>query len=154
MTAIVGAMRAGESAAKKQRGRPFPKGKSGNPKGRPAGSRNKATLAAEALLAGEAKALTRKCIALAKKGDPTALRLCMERICSPTKGRPVTLELPPIESVHDVLAAQALVVAAMSAGEITPDEAATISEVLEARRRTFEIVDMERRLAALESRKR
>ena len=143
-----------ESTGGKQgRGR-WRKGQSGNPRGRPAGSRNKATLAAEALLAGEAAKLTRKCIRMALAGDPVAMRLVMERICSPTKGRPVALQLPPIESVQDVLAAQALVVAAMSAGEITPDEAATISEVLEARRRTFEVVDMERRLVALESRKR
>src|SRR3984893_14514367 len=36
------------------RGRPFEKGRSGNPGGRRRGSRNKATLAAAALLAGEA----------------------------------------------------------------------------------------------------
>ena len=43
--------------AKKQRGRPFKAGRSGNPEGRPRGSRNKATIAVEALLDGEAKAI-------------------------------------------------------------------------------------------------
>jgi hypothetical protein len=52
----------------KTRGRPFAPG---NP-GRPKGSRNKATLAAEALLDGEAEALTRKAIELALAGDVTA----------------------------------------------------------------------------------
>jgi hypothetical protein len=33
-----------ENTAKKQRGRPFKAGRSGNPEGRPRGSRNKATL--------------------------------------------------------------------------------------------------------------
>jgi len=48
-----------ENTAKKQRGRPFKAGRSGNPEGRPRGSRNKATMAVEALLDGEAKAIAR-----------------------------------------------------------------------------------------------
>lgn len=39
------------------RGRPFEKGRSGNPAGRRTGSRNKATLAAAALLEGGSGAL-------------------------------------------------------------------------------------------------
>jgi hypothetical protein len=62
--------------APKTRGRPFQPGNAG----RPRGSRGKATVAAEKLLDGEAKALTRKAIDLAKEGDTTALRLCLERI--------------------------------------------------------------------------
>ena len=49
------------------RGRPFEKGRSGNPTGRRLGSRNKATLAAAALLAGESEALTRTAVELAQK---------------------------------------------------------------------------------------
>ena len=60
------------------RGRPFEKGRSGNPAGRRTGSRNKATLAAAALLAGESEALIRKAVELALAGDPTAMRLCIE----------------------------------------------------------------------------
>jgi hypothetical protein len=56
------------------------KGVSGNPAGKPKGARHKTTLAVQALLDGEAEALTRKCIELAKEGDTTALRLCMERL--------------------------------------------------------------------------
>src|SRR5215203_5958726 len=63
----------------------------GNP-GRPPGARNKATLAALALLEGEAEALTRRCVELALAGDTTALRLCLERLLP--KGRPVRLQLP------------------------------------------------------------
>ena len=54
------------------RGRPFEKGRSGNPAGRRAGSRNKATLAAAALLEGGSEALTQKAMDLALVGDPTA----------------------------------------------------------------------------------
>jgi hypothetical protein len=58
----------------------FKPGQSGNPEGRPKGARNRATLAAERLLDGEADTLTRKAIQLAQQGDTTALRLCIDRI--------------------------------------------------------------------------
>jgi len=54
------------------RGRAFEKGRSGNTLGRRVGCRNKTTIAAAALLAGEAEALTRKAVELALVGDPTA----------------------------------------------------------------------------------
>jgi hypothetical protein len=52
------------------RGRPFEKGQSGNPAGRRVGCRNKTTIAAAALLTGEAEALTRRAVELAIVGDP------------------------------------------------------------------------------------
>ena len=48
---------AAANTAKKQRGKQFKKGKSGNPAGRPEGSRNKATILAQDLLDGQAEAL-------------------------------------------------------------------------------------------------
>ena len=72
----------------------------GNP-GRPLGARHKATLAAEAILDGEAEALTRKAVEKALEGDATALRLCLERIVPARKDRPITFELPQIDSVAE-----------------------------------------------------
>jgi hypothetical protein len=73
--------------AKRARGRPFPKGQSGNPAGRPRGSSNRATRAAEMLLDGEATALTRKAVELALAGDQAALRLCLDRTVAPRRDR-------------------------------------------------------------------
>jgi hypothetical protein len=70
----------------------------GSPRRRRPGSRNKATLAAAALLAGESEALTRKAVELALAGDPTAMRLCIERLLPPCRERTVKFTLPPIES--------------------------------------------------------
>ena len=77
---------------------PFEKGRSGNPLGRRVGRRNKTTIAAAALLVGEAEALTRKAVELALVGDPTALRLCIERVLPQCRERAVKFALPPIET--------------------------------------------------------
>src|SRR5437588_12578730 len=71
------------------RGRPFERGRSGNPAGRRTGSCNKTTEAAAALLAGESEALTRRAVELALGGDPTAMRLCIERVLPACRERVV-----------------------------------------------------------------
>ena len=48
--------------------------------------------------------------------------------------------------------AQAALVAALSRGEVTPEEAAAIASVLETQRRAFETLDHEQRLGAIEAR--
>src|SRR5260370_33248870 len=80
--------------AGKRRGPPCVRGESGNPAGRPMGARHKATVAAEALLDGEAEALTRKAVEMALAGDGTALRLCLDRILPPRRERPVRVTTP------------------------------------------------------------
>src|SRR5260370_6780136 len=74
------------NTAGNQRGRPFVKGQSGCPAGKPKGARHRSTLAAEALLDGEAEQLMRKTVELALGGDTIALRLCLDRIIPP-RGR-------------------------------------------------------------------
>ena len=133
------------------RGRPFAKGQSGNPAGRPAGARNKKTLAAAVLLEGEAEALTRLAVELAFAGDPTALRLCIERILPPCRERAVKFALPPIESAADIAPAMKAVTAALAAGAITPGEAATIAAVVDTFMRAIETSDFERRLRLVEA---
>ena len=131
------------------RGRPF---ELGNP-GRPKGSRNKATVAAEALLDGEAETLTRKAIDLANAGDTTALRLCIERILPARKDRPVSISLPPIASPADAVTVLAAITSAVSDGEITPMEASELSKVVDSYTRAVETRDIVARLDRLEAEK-
>src|SRR5262245_18755487 len=112
-----------------QRGRPFEPGVSGNPNGRPRGSRNKTTIALESLLDGQTTALTQKAIDLALAGDITALRLCLDRILTPRKDRPVAFTLPPIETAQDAAKSISAVLAAVAAGDITPADAGEISKL-------------------------
>src|SRR5437868_2117381 len=117
--------------AKKGRGRPFPKGQSGNPAGRPRGSSNRATRAAEMLLDGDATALTRKAVELALAGDQAPLRLCLDRTVAPRRERAVELALPPIHSADDILAAMKVISGAVGRGAITPGEGFTLSQMIE-----------------------
>lgn len=143
-----------EKPARKQSGRPFPKGVSGNPAGKPKGARHKLTILAEQLMEADAEAVVRKVIDAAKAGDMTAARLILERIAPPRKGRPIQLQdLPEITKASDVLAALAHVVRATMAGTITPDEATLLAGILEANRRSIETADLETRIAAIEAAK-
>jgi len=137
----------------KQKGRPFSKGVSGNPAGRPQGSRNKATLAVEALMDGQAETITQKAVDLALEGDTTALRLCLERILPPRKSRPINIALPEVKTAEGVAEAQGAVVKAVANGELTPEEGIVITNILETRRKAIETQDHENRISALEGRK-
>jgi hypothetical protein len=144
-----------EITAQKQlerRGRPFPKGRSGNPQGRPVGARNAATLIAEQLLDGEAEALTRKVIAKAKEGDMSALRLCLDRILPPRRERPLKFKLPALECAGDAAAAMAALTQAVGLGNITAGEAADLSKLVESYIHILEITELDQRLRALETR--
>ena len=140
----------GEQQEKRGEGRRFSKGQSGNPGGRPKGARNRTTLAVESLLQGEAEAITRTAIELAKSGDTVALRLILERVVPVRRGKPVCFDLPLIEKAEDVSTALGAILMAMARGELTPDEAATIAGILETKRKAIETVEIETRLATLE----
>jgi hypothetical protein len=132
----------------------FVKGQSGNPAGKPQGCRNHATRTAEALLDGEAEALTRKAVTLALGGDALALRLCLDRVIAPRRDRPVQFALPPITDVADVAdvaKAMTAITAAVAEGAITPGEGAEVAKVVDALVRAIEASDFDRRLTALEA---
>jgi hypothetical protein len=140
-----------ENAGPIQGGR-FQPGRSGNPAGKPKGARNRATRAAEALLDGESEELTRKAIELAKAGDGTALRLCLERLIPARRDRPVSFDLPAIETANDAAKAMGAILQAVAGGEISPSEGAEVARLLESFTKALEIAEFEQRLTALESR--
>jgi len=120
-------------------------------KGRPAGSKNNVSIACQNVLDGEAETISRRCVEMALAGDSTALRLCMERIVPAKKDRFIALNLPSIRDAAGVSAALDEVLTAVSLGRLTMPEASTLAGILEARRRSLETVELEGRLAILES---
>jgi Family of unknown function (DUF5681) len=128
------------------------KGQSGNPRGKPRGARNRATLLAEALLDGEAEALTRTAIEKALEGDGMALRLCLERVLPARKERPISFSMPAIASAGDAAKAMGALLAAVAAGNVTPSEAGEVSKIVEVYFEALQISEFEQRLKALEER--
>jgi hypothetical protein len=132
------------SDQKRPRGRPFAKGNGG----RKLGARNRASLLADALLEGEEEELVRKGIELAKAGDPQMLKFFLDRILS--KGRPVKIDLPLIESRRDLVAAYASIVHAVGAGEVAPSEGSAVASLLASVAKFIDDAEVEARLCKLE----
>lgn len=118
--------------------------------GRPRGARHRTTLAIEALLEGEHEKLTRKAVEKALEGDTVALRLCLDRIAPARKDAPIAFDLPSVATAEDTLVASSSVLAAVAAGDITPDEGGRVMALLAAHRGIIETNNLDRRVAALE----
>lgn len=131
----------------------FNQGISGNPTGRPKGSRNKATLALQCLFEDEAQQIGRKAVELALEGDLHAMKLVLERIMPARKDAPIRFTMPSLHHPHDVISAHAHLIAAVAAGELTPQEAKACADLLEGYRKHYETLELEQRITALEERR-
>src|SRR5947207_10308991 len=83
------------------RGRPWIRGQSGNPAGRPPKRAHVAHYVARSLIARKTMPLTQKQIDLALASNPTMLRLCHQSIVPPRREAPIDLQLPPIQQRDD-----------------------------------------------------
>jgi hypothetical protein len=123
--------------------------KPGNP-GKPKGTRHHATRLAEALIDGQAQEIVQKAIAMAASGDPTALRIVMDRLCPPRRERTISLAMPSIKSAADLITAAAALTDATAAGDITASEAASLSTLVGNVAKTIETVEIVARLERIE----
>jgi hypothetical protein len=105
----------------------------------------------QALLDGEAEALTRRAVEMALSGDTVALRLCLDRLLPARRDRPVFFALPKLETAGDALKAVAALAGAVAAGDLTPGEAAELSKLVEGFSRAVELHDIQQRLDRLET---
>jgi hypothetical protein len=128
----------------------FKPGQSGNPNGRPKGSRHRVTLLAERLVDGAAEEVVAKLIEYAKQGEPMALRILLDRILPPRKDRPTPFSLPPIKKPSDLPAALGAIANAVGEGDITLAEGAEASRLLENFAKAIEMTELALRVDALE----
>ena len=118
--------------------------------GRPKGSRNKSTIWFDTIGAEGTEEAIKAVTEKARNGDTHAAAILLARTWARRRGRPVEFELPPIEKPADLVQAQGALIAAVSRGELTPDEAADVSVLLENQRRAIETQNFEVRLKELE----
>jgi hypothetical protein len=111
-------------ARSRPRGRPFEKGNGGR---RP-GSKNKTTLVVQALANGEAPELLLRARELAKAGNIPMLKLFVERLLP--KERPVQIDLPKLDLANDAVDALGTIIHAVGTGQITPNEASALSNLV------------------------
>jgi len=128
----------------------FQPGNPGGP-GRPAGSRNKATLLLDQIADEEGEKILRKVMEAATAGDARSSEIILSRIWPVRKGgRPISVALPAIDTAADIVKALGVIAGAVGEGEITAEEGAALASVLETKRRAVETAELEQRIAALE----
>ncbi len=128
----------------------FPPGQSGNPAGRPRGSRNRRTIAEE-LLDGSAESLVKRAIEMAGGGDKLLLRMWIERIMPKAKQAPVAFQLPPVACAADALKALGHIVQGVGDGELPAGDATELGKLVGIVSQVARETDHELRIAKLEA---
>ena len=132
------------------RGRPFAPGNTLG-RGRPKGSRNKASSVEQDLLDKYAPHLVGKCIERALKNeDRSAMRICMDRILPARREASIRVSLPRIKTAQDLEKAAEKVTQAIGRGRIAPAEGEKMMNVFEIQSRIIEKSQYESRLKKLE----
>ena len=128
----------------------FVKGATGNPSGRGRGVRTHRNRALDALAGASARKVLRALIAKAKDGDVQAARLILDRAWTVPRGRPVEVDMPPLDTARDIVKAMSAIARAVAQGALRADEARDLAGMMESVRKAHELAEIERRLEALE----
>ena len=129
-------------------GNKFKPGESGNPDGRPKGSKDKRTQYRE-LFEPHADSLIEKVIEMALAGDTTCLKMCIDRLVSPFRAKDDTVTLDDIEGTLTEKGEK--IINAMGKGELSPSDASSMLTALAAQVRIVEIDELEKRVLKLEA---
>lgn len=122
-------------------------------RGRPAGSKNKVTIAAENIFVEESGAIASIAAKMAREGNPAMIRLVMERVVPMKKSSPIKLKgLPIAKKASDVPKMTSFIIDAIATGKISPIDGDALSRAVEKHIDALKVNDLEVRLAVLEER--
>jgi hypothetical protein len=130
-------------------GRPFQKGQSGNPAGRPPGSRNKLRAIVEEALAPALPDLLDQVLELARDGNIQAMKLIFAQL--PRERETIELALPPITSMAEIAAANQAIVTAIAAGALSPESGQRLASLLQLQMQMIEWVEFGQIIAGVEA---
>ena len=126
----------------------FQPGQSGNPAGRPRGSRNRRTVIVEKLLDDSAGDLTTAAIARATEGDPAALRACLDRVAPRLRRRPLDFDLPDLVTLADTPGAINAIAQGLARGDLDLEEAAALMRAVREFTLALAAIERDRRAPA------
>ena len=130
------------------RGRPFEAGNKMG-RGRRPGSRNKRTRFAE-MMEDHGEAIIKQCQILALQNDPTALKLCIERLVAPGKSSSSRFRLPPLGTMSELVEALPRIMQEVARGRLSAQEGEAIASMLDSQRHAIETEEFDARLKAVE----
>lgn len=123
----------------------YKKGQSGNPAGKPKGTKDSRTELRRLLEPHSAK-LVKKVVEKALDGDTAALRICMDRLIAPVRSNPIR-----IGTLSGTLSERGdQVMEAIVQGSIGVEEAASLMSVIQSQARIIEATELDKRISALE----
>jgi hypothetical protein len=102
------------------------------------------------LMEDHGEAVIKQCQILALRGDPTALRLCIERLLPPCRVSRNPFRLPPMKTMADLGKALPAVAREVARGRLSAQDGEAFSKMIETQRRTLEYEEFEKRLRAVE----
>ena len=127
----------------------FQPGESGNPEGRPKGSKNWSTILLAALK-DDVPELIEKTKEKALEGDMTAMRLLLERALPVRKAVAPQFELPELGRAKTLTEKAEAILLGVSNGLIPPDIASQLIASIGSVAKIIEIDELEKRIEALE----
>jgi len=124
-------------------------GQSGNPSGRPRGSKNRSTVLMESFEA-DLPALLAVSKEKALQGDMTAMRILLDRIVPVRRQVLPPLDLPELPQQATLTEQAQFVISAVFGGDIAPDIGSQLITAIGATAKVAELDDIVRRIARLE----
>jgi len=132
-------------------GTQFKPGQSGNPNGRPKGSRNTRPVVLEQILRAEGSELLPRCLDDAFAGDAPMRRVLLPYLLSDRPGRTLEINLPRLDSLDRMAEARAEVMRQLTAQNLALEDAQTLFGLLHRQAKALADAELETRVEALEA---
>lgn len=122
-------------------------GQSGNPLGRKSGAEK-----LRAMLEPHREELVQKAVSMALNGDPTALRVLLDRLAPPSRAESPLIEIPGLADARSLTKKAEVLLGAIGTGVLAPDTGSQLLNALAAACKVAELDELAQRVAALEAR--